>query len=194
MAPYQYQPLNEVEREIRLLTLHPGSYNNPMVISLNTVVLKKGQIPRFEALSYAWGDASGEHTPNLTWVRSGFLTLERMIDRVDIFIVAEQPKWSSLHFTEHCSETLPITKNLFHALNYLRREDESRHFWIDAICVNQEDLDERGKQVQRMADIYRLVTSFCWMLLVCHVNAKPYITYKPHGPFNSQYSASHHPQ
>jgi hypothetical protein len=30
-------------------------------------------------------------------------------------------------------------------------------FWIDAICVNQQDLVERSQQVQRMADIFSKV-------------------------------------
>ena len=59
MAPYQYQPLDEAKKEIRLLTLHPGSHESPIIISLKTVVLSKKKIPHFEALSYAWGDTSG---------------------------------------------------------------------------------------------------------------------------------------
>ncbi|CZR58212.1 uncharacterized protein PAC_08103 [Phialocephala subalpina] len=50
--------------------------------------------------------------------------------------------------------TLAVTRNLGEALPYLRYEDAPRILWIDAICVNQKDLDERSQQVQRMADIY----------------------------------------
>lgn len=52
--------------------------------------------------------------------------------------------------------TLAVTWNLAEALPYLRYRDKPRTFWIDAICVNQQDLKERGHQVKRMADIYRL--------------------------------------
>ena len=80
-----------------------------------------------------------------------------MIDRVKISIKPMRLEQRLLHIIipGYCSGTLPVTVNLFHALKYLRHEAISRTFWIDAICVNQEDLDERGKQVQRMADIYR---------------------------------------
>lgn len=54
------------------------------------------------------------------------------------------------------SETLAITQNLAIALPYLRHNQEIRTLWIDAICVNQQNLRERGSQVKRMADIFRL--------------------------------------
>jgi hypothetical protein len=37
---------------------------------------------------------------------------------------------------------------------HLRREGEVRRLWIDAICINQTDLDERNYQVSRMDRIY----------------------------------------
>jgi hypothetical protein len=51
-----------------------------------------------------------------------------------------------------------VTINLWRALYYLRLESEARFFWIDAICINQEDLDERSSQVQLMRDIYKSST------------------------------------
>lgn len=53
---------------------------------------------------------------------------------------------------------LAITQNLAEALHYLRYEDRSRVLWIDAICVDQSDIKERGHQVLRMADIYSLAS------------------------------------
>ena len=51
--------------------------------------------------------------------------------------------------------TLAVTSNLAEALQYLRYEKMPRVLWIDAICVNQQNVPERGHQVSRMADIYR---------------------------------------
>ena len=53
-------------------------------------------------------------------------------------------------------QTLALTRNLAEALPYLRYRDKPRVLWIDAICVNQQDLKERSRQVRRMADLYRL--------------------------------------
>ncbi|KAH8897604.1 HET-domain-containing protein, partial [Thozetella sp. PMI_491] len=46
------------------------------------------------------------------------------------------------------------TANLEHALRFIR-QPYPRTLWIDAICVNQEDLDERSSQVQLMRRTYR---------------------------------------
>ena len=51
---------------------------------------------------------------------------------------------------------LAVTQNLALTLRYLRSEDEPRVLWIDAICINQKDLEERSRQVARMADVYKL--------------------------------------
>ncbi|OCK73952.1 HET-domain-containing protein [Lepidopterella palustris CBS 459.81] len=54
-----------------------------------------------------------------------------------------------------CSgESLVISHNLHGALIRLRHHDQHRILWVDAICINQEDLDERAKQVQLMGAIY----------------------------------------
>lgn len=50
--------------------------------------------------------------------------------------------------------SLAITPALAQALPFLRYVDQSRTLWIDAICVNQEDLTERSLQVQKMAALY----------------------------------------
>lgn len=42
-----------------------------------------------------------------------------------------------------------------HALRRLRRPDGPRILWIDAICINQSDVEERGHQVSLMAEVYR---------------------------------------
>lgn len=47
------------------------------------------------------------------------------------------------------------TKNLVDALRALRLQGQERIIWIDAICINQQDTQERNQQVKKMADIYR---------------------------------------
>ncbi|EAW13708.1 HET domain-containing protein [Aspergillus clavatus NRRL 1] len=50
--------------------------------------------------------------------------------------------------------SLAVTANLHAALLHLRDPVIDRVMWIDAICINQDDLEERGSQVQLMARIY----------------------------------------
>ena len=52
-------------------------------------------------------------------------------------------------------KSLAITQNLATALQHLRNKHQSRRLWIDAVCINQEDVGERNSQVARIADIFR---------------------------------------
>ncbi|KAH8771494.1 heterokaryon incompatibility protein-domain-containing protein [Hyaloscypha finlandica] len=58
---YPYSTLSAAAKEIRLLTLMPGSGNDSIEGSLSTESLQSG--PIYEALSYVWGSA--DNKPNL---------------------------------------------------------------------------------------------------------------------------------
>lgn len=47
-----------------------------------------------------------------------------------------------------------IGRNLDGALRQLRRSMSGHLLWIDALCINQEDVSERSQQVQLMGDIF----------------------------------------
>jgi hypothetical protein len=49
-----------------------------------------------------------------------------------------------------------VTPNLASALRRIRASEEfvRRAFWIDALCINQDDLDERNQQVLLMRELY----------------------------------------
>jgi hypothetical protein len=49
-----------------------------------------------------------------------------------------------------------VRRNLYCALRELRSTSSPRTLWIDAICINQSDVPERGFQVAQMGDIYSL--------------------------------------
>ncbi|OCK79904.1 HET-domain-containing protein [Lepidopterella palustris CBS 459.81] len=51
---------------------------------------------------------------------------------------------------------IPLTLNLYIAIHNLRNAPdlELKTFWIDQICINQNDLQERGHQVALMFRIY----------------------------------------
>lgn len=51
-------------------------------------------------------------------------------------------------------QTHLVSINLHTALHSLRRQTEDRILWVDALCINQDDVAERGDQVQNMASIY----------------------------------------
>ena len=60
--------------------------------------------------------------------------------------------------------SLAITRNLHAALVRLRDCSFPRIIWADGICINQEDLQERGHQVQMMALIYaKAIRVIVWL-------------------------------
>jgi hypothetical protein len=50
---------------------------------------------------------------------------------------------------------LSVTASCESALRRLRYRTKPRLLWVDAICIDQKNIDERSKQVQRMGKIYQ---------------------------------------
>ncbi|KAK2480511.1 hypothetical protein H9L39_06150 [Fusarium oxysporum f. sp. albedinis] len=51
-------------------------------------------------------------------------------------------------------KTFPATLSLQTALRHLRLQDGVRRLWVDAVCINQSDNNERSRQVALMKGIY----------------------------------------
>ena len=125
---YEYNSLEEDGCEIRLLRLRPGLPGEGIHIDLHVFQLFHHTIPQ-KVLKY---DAL-----SYCWGSAD--------DRTQILVGDSR-------------ETLDVTHNLAEALSHLREPDypdEPRYLWVDAICVNQGDLQERCSQVKRMADIFQ---------------------------------------
>ncbi|KAF1936259.1 hypothetical protein EJ02DRAFT_314249, partial [Clathrospora elynae] len=55
------------------------------------------------------------------------------------------------------NQILKVQANLEEALRVLRQKNPTRSgycVWVDALCINQEDLSERSREVRRMRLIY----------------------------------------
>ncbi|KAI9641390.1 hypothetical protein NHQ30_010192 [Ciborinia camelliae] len=87
--------------------------------------------PTFEALSYTWGDE---------------VFVEDAIVEYD----------HACHPQPQVAMRLPLRANLAAALRCLRYPDKIRTLWIDAICINQKDKIECGRQVKNMAPLYKV--------------------------------------
>ncbi|KAF2866072.1 heterokaryon incompatibility protein-domain-containing protein [Massariosphaeria phaeospora] len=95
--------------------------------------------PKYDALSYTWG-LSGEETMAIEVVNEQLPKVPR-------------PTIMSLRYG------LNVRPNLLHALEHLRDAEKPRTLWIDAICIDQKNLEEKDQQIQRMGDIFRLAQS-----------------------------------
>ena len=127
---YSYAPLLH-EGQIRLFKLHISREDEPLMGSM--VAVSPDQIPPYKALSYTWGTPYGPEE----FARLGLSTRTRQTYSVIC-------DW----------RVLPITENLYDALVELRSQEETALLWIDAICINQKDEEEKSLQVQMMGSIY----------------------------------------
>ena len=53
------------------------------------------------------------------------------------------------------TEKIAIRPNLHRALQRIRLQSQCVRLWVDQICINQVDGEERNLQVQQMGDIFR---------------------------------------
>ena len=68
-----------------------------------------------------------------------------------------------------------VRRNLERALRDLRYQTEPRLVWVDALCINQADNDERQEQVKLMRDIYTAATVVrSWIDLNIDFSAAPF--------------------
>jgi hypothetical protein len=96
-------------------------------------------IPPYVGVSYVWGDNARPHGIKCNYS--------------DTAIV--QGKHHDF-FTLDSIEYVKVTSNLKRLLLGLRDYEEWGTFWIDSICINQEDVEERSEQVQLMSGIYSM--------------------------------------
>jgi len=79
-------------------------------------------------------------------------------------VLSKPPSYEALSYAwGDPKDTIPIvvngrsfdvTANLLAGLKHNRRRNSSVLLWIDAICINQQDIPERNHQIQLMRDIY----------------------------------------
>jgi hypothetical protein len=88
------------------------------------------KIPTYVALSYFWGDAS--------------VTEELLLDG--------QPVQKTVNLIAGLRQLRDLLANPSRAPRTLRNHDVM--FWIDALCIDQENVDEKSMQVPRMGTIF----------------------------------------
>ncbi|VBB80632.1 Putative HET domain-containing protein [Podospora comata] len=144
---YQYKPL-PTGTSIRVLQIK-GVQEGKLCISLELVDLADD--PFFYALSYTWGNphANGvDFTEHFNTV-SGEYTSESKTETVchgkSIYI-----QTNLADFLQELQSSLEQQDSPFQ----IPRSHEFR-IWVDAVCINQDDLAERAFQVQMMGDVYR---------------------------------------
>ena len=91
----------------------------------------------YDAISYAWGSSDAKHPLLLSTISN------ELID--GNVCVAHEPFRNGF---------LLINDNLHAFLQELRRRRYNKFLWIDAICINQSESQEKSVQIPRMKSIY----------------------------------------
>jgi Heterokaryon incompatibility protein (HET) len=126
-APYKYAAL-EKPRQVRLIKLRPREGSH---LQCGLEIVDLDNAPPFTALSYTHGPPVARNE-------------------------GDQERYDSLGLVPLICEgkEVPAKPNLVSALNQLDQLGRHGYYWIDAVCINQEDYHERGIQVSMMGDIY----------------------------------------
>jgi Heterokaryon incompatibility protein (HET) len=140
--------------------MSPGPSRSPSAASVEDLPLPK-QSPLYASLPLS---------------KSGMIRVYDLQDTADpddriikgllrIINLAENPSFTALSYcwgsysspkdTISCGEhSLEITRNCWSALWHLRKKFGSITIWVDGICINQDDGDEKSIQIPLMRDIY----------------------------------------
>jgi len=175
-----YRPLNEQRAEIRLLKILPDVGGFPVCCSIETRSLldlsfgyKHHYLTCADGIASTIGDSLRDPDLRKRWrSRAQFSDIPAM-ERLASLQPSEELQrftwgdFASLSYVWGKSRNMrvisvdgrevQVTANLESALRQLRSDGLfSNRFllWVDALCINQSDVEERAKEVQRMKEIY----------------------------------------
>ncbi|GAP84250.1 putative heterokaryon incompatibility protein [Rosellinia necatrix] len=126
VAAIPYQPLTQEDQQIRVLVVKPGAFDDIIHAHFESVSLDRFDDDQegFHALSYCWGDS---------------------LDTVDNVLEIESIVGSG---------PFRIGRTIERAIRRLRVQDRPLRIWIDALCIDQGNHEERVRQVSIMGSIY----------------------------------------
>ena len=119
-----YFPFRDREQEICLVVIEPGKFDDPIVCEMRGIARSNARY-KYTAISYTWGEPDS--------VTSITINYQKMTVRKNCAYAMAQSRYHDF-MTMSARGTRP--------------------FWIDAICINQKDDEERSAQVAAMGSTY----------------------------------------
>ena len=133
-------------RVVRLLRLWPGPPDSPLVCSLNNVSLDDPNLD-YKAMSYVWGDKIPQST---LWIDK--IDHKQLLIRPNLAAALRQLRENQLSCCDlSCAcrgNSTSIRQTLHEQFTF------PTYLWIDAVCIDQNNIEERGQQVSLMFEIY----------------------------------------
>ncbi|THV02670.1 HET-domain-containing protein [Dendrothele bispora CBS 962.96] len=137
---FHHEPLR-FKKSIRLITIEPQTLDCLVHCSVNEVNLDPEDSTHNPNLEY--------ETLSYTWYIDGDIG---------------KPTKGTMQTIICNDRALKVHQNLYNGLLQLRRLKRSLPIWIDAICINQNDDDEKSSQVKMMGEIFgRAKTVVVWL-------------------------------
>lgn len=124
---FTHEPLPNPAKYIRLLELLDDDYSKTIKVRCRLTTWPIDRVPPYHAISYTWGDA--ESNTNI------LINDKALRVRTNCELALKQAYW---YKKRHL---------------YLYRT--MKYCWIDAICIDQSNLGEKGQQVSMMGSIYK---------------------------------------
>lgn len=158
LEPSIYQPLDIATQEIRLLKIEGTRKSQSHIVN------------RFASKQAAFTNFLENEVPGLR--RLGNLIQCKCT--LVTYKLHETPSYNALSYTwgdpgqagyiNVDGHTVSVGRNLLNALHRLRRDFELDYLWIDALCINQSDDEEKSYQVPLMNQIYGTAQSiYIWL-------------------------------
>ncbi|KAI0523661.1 heterokaryon incompatibility protein-domain-containing protein [Xylaria bambusicola] len=152
-----YHPLGK--KSIRLLEIVPALPDEQIECVLTTIHDIE-DAPGFEALSYVWGDTLSSQSILCNGIH---MTVTQNLEEA-LRYLRPLPSWESVQ-TWSTNHYLHSSRQVWRSFARNRYEQQENTMllrlpvWVDAICINQDDLAERANQVKLMRKIYQAAST-----------------------------------
>ncbi|KAF4914085.1 Heterokaryon incompatibility protein 6, OR allele [Colletotrichum fructicola] len=126
--------LTPSEFRLACLSAIPSKSDTTYPIHLSFDIFEDDHRPDYDAVSYAWGGEANNRDHN------------------SVIYIGDY--WDILHATRNC----------WAVLRYLRPWKGTRFIWLDFVCINQRDTEEKVQQIRKMGQIYSQCSQvFLWL-------------------------------
>ena len=180
-----YEPLDISQNQIRLLRFQPVEADKPLRGTLTNFSLD-ALTPQYKQHLAQTALSADRSSTKFTWssarvseagITERYDTEEEMVEKAGTqFWRFTWGDYTALSYTwgEKLASrpiilngvSVTVTENLEAALRFLYPDGDpdDPFLWVDALCINQNDVAERGREVKRMREIYQNAFSvFSWL-------------------------------
>ena len=151
-----HQPLKG-SQDMRVLELYPGSFEDELRCELHVCSVEFEYPTINESVSVISNTTYTMHTQHAVSQETGQPVWYTALSYVWGVAASVMPMLCN-------GRPFHTTRNLDIALRRLRQTDAAIMLWIDQICINQDDLNEKSQQVILMSKIYqRAWSTIVWL-------------------------------